>query len=66
MACEGIKDPKTKKRCLEANKQLADFERKQSAKKVNDSTPMKNRSIETIADKMVRQAKGAMKPKYNK
>lgn len=66
MACEGIKDSKKRKRCEEANKQLADFQKKQSASKVNDSTPMKNRAIETIADKMVRQAKGAMKPLKNK
>lgn len=64
MACEGIKDPKAKKKCLEANKQLARFKAKE-VKQKNDSTPMRNSSIETIADKMVRQAKGAMKPKYN-
>lgn len=64
MACEGIKDPSKKKRCLEANKQLARFKDKETKQK-NDSTPMRNSSIETIADKMVRQAKGAMKPKYN-
>jgi hypothetical protein len=65
MACEGIKDPSKKKRCLEANEQLARFKAKE-AKQKNDSTPMRNSSIETIADKMVRQVKGAMKPKYNK
>tara|TARA_R100001198_G_scaffold96014_1_gene84085 strand:+ start:4512 stop:4712 length:201 start_codon:yes stop_codon:yes gene_type:complete len=66
MGCESVKDPKKRKQCEEANKQLARFQKTQSASKANESTPMKNRAIETIADKMVRQAKGAMKPKYNK
>ncbi len=68
MACEGIKDPKKRKRCEEANKQLADFKSNNSEASIrkNDSISMRNRAIETITDKMNRQAGGAMKPKYNK
>lgn len=68
MACEKIKDAKLKKRCLEANKQLADFKNKNSeaSMKRNDLISMRNSAIETISDKMNRQAGGAMKPKYNK
>ncbi len=68
MACKGIKDPKAKKKCLEANKQLADFRSKNSeaSMRKNDSISMRNREIETITDKMNRQAGGAMEPKYNK
>ncbi len=68
MACKGIKDPKAKKKCLEANKQLSDFKNKNSEASIrkNDSISMNNRAIETISDKMNRQAGGAMEPKYNK
>jgi len=67
MACEKVKDPKAKKRCLEANKQLADFKAKNSeASMRQNDISMRNRAIETITDKMNRQAGQAMKPKYNK
>ena len=68
MGCESVKDPKKRKRCEEANKQLADFKSKNSeaSMRKNDFIPMRNRAIETITDKMNRQAGEAMKPKYNK
>ena len=73
MACEKIKDPKAKKRCLEANKQLENFKKNSYHSSMpgvlnrsNDSISMKNKSIEVITDKMARQAGKEMKPKYNK
>ncbi len=63
MACEKIKDPKAKKKCLEANKQLENFKKNSYYSSMpgvlnrsNDSISMKNRSIEVITDKMARQA----------
>ena len=73
MACEKIKDPKAKKKCLEANKQLENFKKNsyfssmpENLDRRKDSVPMRNRSIEVISNKMARQAGAAMKPKYNK
>jgi hypothetical protein len=68
MGCESVKDPKKRKQCEEANKQLADFNKKNSEASIrkNDSIPMRNTAIETIAEKMQRQAAAAMKPKHNK
>lgn len=74
MACEKVKDPKAKKKCLEANKQLKNFNKKNSyyssmpgvLNRSNNSIPMKNRSIEVVTDKMARQAGAAMQPLKNK
>lgn len=73
MGCESVKDPKKRKQCEEANKQLARFKSKNSEASmrkndsiVNESISMRNRAIETITDKMNRQAGAAMKPEYNK
>ena len=35
MACEGIKDPSKKKRCLQANEQLARLKAKEAKQKNN-------------------------------